>query len=199
MREIGSICAFFMLRIFLSLLLSFALLLQVGSARAQAGIEVRNAGLELAEDGWRLSVAYDLELNHGLEDALNRGIPLYFTTEVEITRPRWYWLDEKSASARQTLRISYNVLTRKYAAGVVGNVQQSFNTLEEALLVLRRPPRWTVAARASLKMGETYQVSVRIGLDLQSMSKPVQLDKFNNSDWRFGSDRKSFSFKAEDK
>lgn len=199
MRGIDSTRAFLMLRLFIPLLLALGLLLQAAAAYAQEGIEVRNARLELAEDGWRLAAAYDLELNHGLEDALNRGIPLYFTTEVEITRPRWYWLDEKNASSRQTLRISYNVLTRKYAAGVVGNVQQSFSTLEEALLVLRRPARWTVAQRASLKPGETYNVSVRIGLDLQSMSKPVQLDKFNNSDWRFGSDRKTFSFKAEDK
>ncbi|WP_338845509.1 DUF4390 domain-containing protein [Massilia sp. W12] len=188
-----------MLRILLPLLLALGLLMQAGAVYAQDGIEVRNARLELAEDGWRLAAAYDLDLNHGLEDALNRGIPLYFTTEVEITRPRWYWLDEKNASAKQTLRISYNVLTRKYAAGVVGNVQQSFNTLEEALLALRRPARWTIAPRASLKMGETYNVSLRIGLDLQLMSKPLQVNALNNSDWRFGSDRKNFSFKAEEK
>ena len=58
--------------------------------------------IEATEDGYRLAASYAFELNHGLEDAIQHGVQLYFTTEVELTRPRWYWRDEKRrvASAR---------------------------------------------------------------------------------------------------
>ena len=84
-------------------------------------------------------------------------MPLYFTTDVEITRPRWYWFDEKTIRAAQTVRISYNVLTRRYHAGAAGQLQQSFNTLDDALSLIRRPTRWLVAEKGALKAGETYQ------------------------------------------
>ena len=47
-----------------------------------------------AEDGgYVLNADIDLELNPRLVDAISRGVSLYFTTELRIERPRWYWLN----------------------------------------------------------------------------------------------------------
>eukprot|EP01034_Spumella_vulgaris_P036440 gene36439-44945_t len=105
-------------------------------------VEITRATIEAAEEGYRLSAAYSFELNHGLEDALQFGVTLYFTTEVEFTRPRWYWMDEKAVKVKRTFSINYNVLTRQYHVGPVSGVRQSFSTLEDALFLLRRPSRW---------------------------------------------------------
>ena len=70
-----------------------------------------------------------------------RGVPLYFTTQVEISRPRWYWFDETAVSATRTVRISYNVLTRQYRAAIDGSLYRNFAKLEEVLALLRRPGR----------------------------------------------------------
>ena len=48
-----------------------------------------------------LNAEFDLTLNATLEEALQRGVPLYFVLEFEISRPRWYWLDEKVADRRR--------------------------------------------------------------------------------------------------
>lgn len=183
----------------LGVLLTLLALLTSGVAYAADSIEIKSARIEAAEDGYRLASIFDLDLNHGLEDAVSRGIPLYFTTEIELTRPRWYWLDEKTLRGTHTLRLSYNVLTRKYIVSVVGSVQQSFNSLEEALFLVRRPNRWLIAGRGVLKNGEVYNVSLRMALNLEFMSKPFQVNAINNSDWKLSSDRKNFSFKAEEK
>lgn len=187
------------LKIFLRILIWLMLLCGGSAAFAVEGIEIRDARLEAGEEGYKLAAVFDLDLNHGLEDAVTRGIPLYFTTEVELTRPRWYWFDEKTLRASQTMRLSYNVLTRKFLVSVAGGVQQSFNNLEEALFLIRRPNRWQVVPRGLLKNGETYTVTLRMGLNLEFMSKPFQVNALNNSDWRFTSDRKSFTFKADEK
>jgi hypothetical protein len=168
-------------------------------ARAAEGVEITQAHLESTDEGYKLSATYAFELNRGLEEAITRGIPLHFTTEVELNRPRWYWFDEKAINASQTIRISYNVLTRQYRAAIVGSLQQNFSTLDDALSLVRRPRRWTVAERGSLKVGETYNVAVRFMLDVSQLPKPFQVNAINNADWRFASDWKRFTYKVEDK
>ena len=167
------------------------------TAQAAETVEITQAHLESSDEGYKLSATFSFDLNHGLEDALNRGVALYFTTDVEITRPRWYWFDEKTIRNSQTVRISYNVLTRQYHAGASGQLQQTFTSLNDALTLVRRPNRWVVAGNGDLKSGETYHVALRMGLDLAQLPKPFQVNALNNSDWRLGSDWKYFNYKAD--
>lgn len=181
--------------------LSTALLLSIAlpcaPAVAAEGIDITQAHLEPTEEGYKLSATFAFDLNPGLENAVMRGIPLYFTTDVEITRPRWYWFDERAIRTSQTIRLSYNVLTREYRAAIVGNLQQSFSSLDDALTMIRRPSRWLVAPKGSLKPGETYTVAVHMELDVAQLPKPFQVNALNNSDWRLSSDWKFFTFKTE--
>lgn len=179
-------------------LLACQLLLALACAQARAeGVDIAHARIEATDDGYKLAAAYAFELNPGLEEAIHHGVQLYFTTEVELTRPRWYWRDEKAASARQTIRISYNVLTRQYNVSVLGSVQQSFSTLEDALFLIRRPSRWVIAPKGALKPGETYNVSLRMGMNRDYLSKPIQVKAFSNARWRLTSNNKTFTYKVE--
>ncbi|MEC5163550.1 hypothetical protein ACFDR9_003454 [Janthinobacterium sp. CG_23.3] len=177
------------------LLLTLACMLP--RAHAADGVEITRAYIESVDEGYKLAASYAFDLNHGLEDAVQHGVPLFFTTEIELTRPRWFWFDEKAIVARRTSRISYNVLTRQYHVSITGNVQQSFASLEDALFLIRRPSRWLVAARGALKPGETYNVTLRMDLDRDYLPKPIQVNAFNNSEWRLSSNKKSFLYKAE--
>ncbi|MES2832026.1 MAG: DUF4390 domain-containing protein [Pseudomonadota bacterium] len=179
------------------LLTSFLLVQVSTSSLAAEGIEIVQAHLESADEGYRLSATFNLDLNYNLEEALTRGIPLHFTTDVEMYRPRWYWFDEATLNASRTIRIEYNVLTRQYRGGVVGSVQQSFATFDDAMSLVRRPNRWLVAERGTLKIGNLYNVSVRMRLNLEYLAKPFQVNALNNSNWRLSSDWHNFSFRAE--
>lgn len=180
-------------------LLACQLLLMFACAQAQAadGVDITHAHIESTEDGYKLAANYSFELNSGLEDAIQHGVKLYFTTEAVLTRPRWYWTDEKAAKARQTIRISYDVLTRQYNVLILGSVQQNFPTLEDALFLIRRPSRWVIAPKGALKPGETYNVSLKMGMDRDYLSKPMQVNAFSNSGWRLSSNTKTFTYKAE--
>ena len=190
-------------RTFLSFWLTaaLALLLALASpASLAADVEIAEAHLEYTDEGYRLAAAFNFQLNASLESAIARGIPLYFTTEVAIRRPRWYWLDERAASATQTIRISYNVLTRQYRAAINGsNLQQGFDSLEDAMSLVRRPGRWLVAPPDALKPGEIYMVALRMELDVAQLPKPFQVHSLNSSDWRLSSDWRYFTFRADGK
>jgi hypothetical protein len=125
------------------------------------------------------------------------GVPLFFTTEIELTRPRWWWYDDKAVSKRRVVRLHYDLLNRQYTVLVNGSIQQSYPTLEEALFLIRRPSRWLIANKGELKPGETYNVTLRMFMDRDYLQKPLQVDAFNNSDLRLGSHKKTFTYRAE--
>jgi hypothetical protein len=180
-------------------LLACQLLLFFACATAQAadGIEITLAGIEASDDGYRLRANYAFDLTPGLEQALQSGVNLHFTTEIELTRPRWWWTDDKAVSTRQTVRISFDVLTRQYSVVLGGGLRETRNTLEEALFLIRRPSRWLIAPKGALKPGEIYNVTLRMFMDREFLQKPLQVDAFNNSGLRLGSQKKTFTYRAE--
>ncbi len=181
------------------LLLLFSCLL-CWQPQAHAGsIDISYARIESSDDGYRLAASFNFELSRDLENTLTSGIPLYFTTEVEITHPRWYWFDEKTIVSDQTVRISYNVLTRQYRASVNGSFSQNYKDLDDALALVRHPSRWIIAEKSSLSHGAIYNVAIRSRLDTSQLPKPLQFNALNNSDWRLASEWKRMTFKADDK
>ena len=166
-------------------------------AQAAEGVDITSAHIELTEDGYRLRAEYAFDLNSGIEEAIQHGVPLFFTAEVELTRPRWYWYDDKAVTARQTIGISYDVFTRQYHVSVQGSMGQKFQTLDDAMVLIRRPSRWVIAPRGALKKGETYNVTLRMFMDRDRMARPMQVNALNNSQWRLSSKNKNFPYTAE--
>ncbi|WP_229217566.1 DUF4390 domain-containing protein [Massilia forsythiae] len=185
-------------RFFRLLACHLMLVLACATAQAADGIDITLANIEASDEGYRLRTVYAFDLTPGLEQAVQHGMPLYFTTEIELTRPRWYWItDDKAVSSRRTVKLQYDLLTRIYHISTPGSVQQTFDTLEEALLWIRRPGRWLIAPKGALKPGENYNVTLRMFMDREYLKKPLQVDALNNSDWRLTSHRKTFTYRAE--
>ena len=92
-----------------------------------AEIEVVNQQIVASEDGYVLSADFNFELNQRLEEAVAKGVVLNFVAEFELSKPRWYWLEEKAVSRIQTYRLSYHALTRQYRVST-GGLHQSFST-----------------------------------------------------------------------
>ena len=166
----------------------------LASLVALAGeIEIRTPQLVIDEDAYILAADFTLDFNARLEEAVTKGVVLYFVTEFELTRPRWYWLDEKVVSRSQTFRLSYHALTRQYRLST-GALHQSFETLDEALRMLSRLRNWSVLDRAAVKSDETYLAGLRIRLDLSQMPKTFQVTAIANRDWNLASDWVRWAF-----
>jgi hypothetical protein len=84
-------------------------------AHAAEGIEITPAGIEASRRRLPPERQLFLRPDPGLEEAVQHGVSLYFTTEIELTRPRWWWFDDKAVVRRRTLRLHYDVLTRQYS------------------------------------------------------------------------------------
>jgi hypothetical protein len=150
---------------------------------AQAsGIDVRDFALDPSDEGYEVNATFDFEMPLVLENLLERGITLSFRADLEIFRPRWYWLDERVARKVLTTRLSYHALTRQYRVSS-GTLQQSFPTLHDAVRKLSRLRDWLVAERKDLKPGVPHRVSFRYFLDTTELPKPLQLTAFTSGGW----------------
>ena len=166
-----------------------ALLLGIAAAApARAdGIEVRKAAMTAGEDGYFVEAEFDISLTHTLEEALNKGVPLYFTLEFELIRPRWYWLNEKVVNTRQQYRLGYNALTRQYRVGI-GTLYQNFSSLSEALAFLSRVRLRDIAELGALAKGNSYTAALRMRLDSSQLPRPFQISAVGSREWSVGSD-----------
>ena len=159
-------------------------------ARAQEPVSVESAELEARDEpepGLYLNAQFAFEPPASIEDAVRRGIPVYFAIDFELVRTRWYWFNKQLASATLAYRLSYSPLTRQYrlSRGALG---QPFDTLDEALATVRTVRGWKVAARRPSDLHDHLQARVRLRLDTTMLPKPFQVDSLTNHDWALASD-----------
>jgi hypothetical protein len=162
------------------------------AARAE-GIKLKTADLERVDNDWLLNATFKIELTPGLEDALQKGIVLYFQTEFDLTRSRWYWFDEKPALAQRLTRLSYQPMTRQYRIASEG-FTFSANSLFEALQAVGSIGGWRVIDGGQIDASKSYTAAIKMSLDLAKLPKPFQINALNNRDWNITSDWVRFPF-----
>ncbi|GAC1532395.1 MAG: DUF4390 domain-containing protein [Ramlibacter sp.] len=172
------------------------LLVVVVLARADAG-DVAQLRLERADDGVLLSSTVRFELPPLVEDALLKGIPMFFVAEVALLRDRWYWYDKQVAGAQRHMRLSFQPLTRRWrlqvSAQPIGSsgqaLGQSFDTQEEAMDAVKHVARWKIAEVADLEPDARYSVDFRFRLDVSQLPRPFQIGAVGQADWNVSAAR----------
>lgn len=160
-------------------------------------ISVKSVQIDQADDGLVLNADFEFDLTSRLEQALNSGVSLTFVVEFELTRPRWYWFDEKAASERLQIKLSYNPLLRQYRLST-GALHQNFSSLADAMRTLSRVRSWQVMERDRVRPEASYVASVRMRLDTTQLPKPFQLSALTNRDWNLSSEWRRQVFPASD-
>ena len=182
----------------LRMLLRSLLLVWLFAATAHAdGISISKAEIRLGEEGYYLSASYNVSLPFVVQEALSRGIPLYFISEFSLTRSRWYWFDEEAYRGEQTIKLSYNVLTRQYRISR-GALYRNFASIEEALNILSVQSSSAIPAAmvkkergylsALAKDDGAYTASARLHLDTTQLPKLLQVNALTGADWTLNSD-----------
>jgi hypothetical protein len=172
----------------LSMLLAWASL-----AQAQSSADIPQFRVEVIDDEVVASSSIVFELPQPVEDALLKGVPLFFVTEADIVRERWYWYDRKVTSVRRHTRLAYQPLTRRWRLNVTAGaareggvglvLNQSFDTLEQALATVKRVSYWPVANLSELSSGVKYKVEFRFRLDISQLPLPFQIGTLGQTDW----------------
>ena len=167
-----------------------------GSAWAADASAVRQAAIRATPQGYALDADIDIALNPTLEDALLKGINLYFLVELELSRPRgWWWFDEDIVEQERGMRIYYHLLLRRYVVET-GYVTRTAESLSEALALLGRINVWQVLDRGALKTGRRYDGRLRLRLDTTRLPKPLSIGGVSGDKWELATPWHEWSFDA---
>ncbi len=160
---------------------------------AQSTTEISQYQIERVDDDVLLSAQVLFELPAAVEDALLKGIPMFFVTEAELLRERWYWYDKRLRAVERHMRLAYQPLTRRWRLNVTAGpgrdasqglaLNQSFETLADALSAVKRISRWKIADVTDLDGSPKYKVNFRFRLDLSQLPRPFQIGALGQSDW----------------
>jgi len=162
-----------LVRVLAVLLLALALALGA-QAQPVAGVEL----LELAatRGAERIEVDYQLRLAlpQPVQEAAQRGVPLYFVATASLWKPRWYWRDDRVARVRREWRLSYQPLTDTWRVSQ-GGLGQSHATLAEALATMTRSGGWRLADASQGEADGRDYVEFEWMLDTSQLPRPLQI------------------------
>jgi len=131
----------------------------VGPSHAQSSsnsqVEVSQLRLERSEGALLLQSTLRLDLSSTIEDALQKGMPIYFVTEVDLSRDRWYWYDKKIGLIARHYRLAYQPLTRM----------------------------WRLNVSRDLDSDNKYTLSFKFRLDVSQLPRPFQIMAGTQSEW----------------
>jgi hypothetical protein len=173
------------LRILLRWMTVLALIVGVAGAAAQ-GVELQSLQAVRADGELTLDYHARISLTPAIEDALKRGVPLYFVAQASVYRARWYWRDERLARVTRHWRLSYQPLTSSWRVGL-GGLSQAFPTLAEAIASISQVSGWKLLETERLESGERYYVDFTFQLDRTQLPQPMQIDV--GTDWKLGIER----------
>ena len=156
-------------------------------------IPFRTADVRVEEDRVILNADFELSLNPTLEEALQKGIPLYFLLEVDIVRPRWYWFDDKVTQSATQYRVSWLPLTRQYRVSS-GLLSLTYDSLDEVERLIGRVNAREIARTTDLEKGARYDAVVRLRLDPNQLPKPFQVNALASRDWQLSSEARRVPF-----
>lgn len=156
--------------------------------------ELTEFKVERQDSSLLLNAQVRLELGPVIEDALIKGLAIHFVAEAEVMRDRWYWTDRKVGSAVRHYRLAYQPLTRRWRvnvstdpiahSGVTSSLSQSFDSLQDALGVVRRQTGWRLAEMTDIDLDARQYVAYRFKLDVSQLPRPFQIATGNQADWR---------------
>lgn len=181
-------------RLDLAALLACAMLASVWPSQVLAEpAEVTQLRLEGSHDSVLLNAALKLDLPVAVEEALLKGVAVFFVAEAEVYRERWYWADKKVAGVERHMRLVFHPLTRRWRLAVSPSViansglgvilNQTFDSLEEAMAAVRRISGWRIADLSDIDPGARHRVEFRFRLDVSQLPRPLQIGALGQSDW----------------
>lgn len=158
-----------------------------------APAEITQLQVERTEEGVYLNAAVKFDLSPTVEDALQKGIPMYFVAEAELYRDRWYWYDRKVIGVSRHMRLAFQPLTRRWRlnvsptpitnAGLGVTLNQTFDELSDAMAAIQRISRWKIAEASEMDPDARHNIDFRFRLDTSQLPRPLQIGVVGQAEW----------------
>lgn len=178
----------FMRRVPVAMMLALTGNLLAASGSVAAPLEMQRLAAHRGADGVYVELETRFDLPQGVEEALQKGVALYFTAEAVLRRPRWYWRDTEVSTAVRTWRLSYLPLTQTYRVSF-GGLSQTYAALRDALHAVQYCTQWRIAESIPSDDDARYYAEVSYRLDTSQLPRPLQIGLGSQAEWNLAAER----------
>ena len=159
------------------------------AAQRESELLIRGAQAAVDDDTLELDTQLYLQLPKGALKAIDGGLSLHLTYQIEVSRVRRWLPDASVAAIEQEFELTYPALSQRY---LVRNLntgeQQDFGTLDAALARISEVKGLPVLDASLLPPGPEYEGRVRAVLDMASAEDAFGWLLFWTDDWSAESD-----------
>ncbi len=174
-----------------ALLVGLVLWVHSWAAAEGPNAEIVRLAAERSDGGVFVSAQMRIELASAVEEALQKGVAVHFVAQAQLLRDRWYWTDKRIATATRQMRLTYQPLTQQWklsqtqGAGARSGLalNQTYDSLAEALQALSRLSRWKIADNVDMDPDARHYVEFSFKLDSSELPRPLQIGILGQSDW----------------
>lgn len=175
----------------------FYLLLRPVSVHAdEFSVSIKKAELTLREKGYVLSADIDYQLSDRSRDALQNGIPLFWTVLVKVQQHRDYLWNKKLLDKEIRYRIQYHALLNMYRIrDESSDTVDNFSTLSAALHAMSTIRNIPIMDKADIASDTDYMVGVKVRFERDALPLPLRPIAYINPQWYLSSDWYLWSLK----
>jgi hypothetical protein len=172
-----------------AVLLVSGICVSLASHAQETDIVFRDVQTRLRDQTWYLSARVDYQLNRQMLDALQNGIRLTFSLQVEVNEIRNWLPDSEIVTLQRDYELSWQPLSRGYLVRNSGTDEQTAHTtLFAALHELGTISDLPLVDSSLLDPEARHEISLRALLDQQSLPGPLRMLAFWNDDFSLDSD-----------
>jgi hypothetical protein len=164
------------------------LCLAVASPAHAQGVELATLQAARADGALNLEFSARVNLPKAVEDALQRGVPIYFVAEAQLFRNRWYWRDERVSRVSRSWRVAFQPLTGAWKLSL-GGLNQTYGSLAETLSAASRSAGWKLVELSQIDPDKSYYVEFSYRLDTSQLPGPMQFGLGAGGEWAIGVNR----------
>jgi len=156
---------------------------------SDTGVTVKSAGSQLIGEDYVLSADIGYQLSDKAIEALNNGVPLFWTYQFTVQEKRDYLWNETVMEKNFRYRIQYHALLKMYriineSNGAVNN----FSTLEAALDLLSTLQDYSLIEKSKIADKKQYIAGIKIIFERDALPLPLRPIAYTNPQWYLSSD-----------
>lgn len=159
-------------------------------------VSVTKAEMVLRDERYFLSADIDYQLSDRAREALQNGIPLFWTVQVQVLRHRDYLWNKKLLEKEIRYRIQYHALLNMYRVrNESSKTVYNFSTLSTALDMMSAIRNVPIMDKADLAQDAHYIGGVKVIFDRDALPLPLRPIAYINPQWYLSSDWYLWSLK----
>ncbi len=169
-------------------LIGVLVLLCISLPSWSAEFKIESVESELRDGVYHIDAHFDLQFSEAMQSALLNGVTLVIGAQIELKRPRRYWMDEDIATLEQRYSISYHLLSRQYLVTDLNTeIQRNFHSFDAAVDFLNSGRELPSIDTGFLDPDLAYLAYIRVYLVRRELPLALKVKAYSLRSWKASS------------